>query len=146
MKKRGSKKPQKSSLPSQLNRLKKQLQRVTARLASTEQEVSRAQEQQAATSEILRVISSAPKDVHRVLNVIADNAARLSGSYDAMIRLVDGDMLRIVAHHGPVPEAVLARPIDANSASGRAVVEHKIIHIEDLLALPPTEFPDGRAD
>ena len=146
MEKRGIKKAKKPPTIAELNRLTKELQSVTVRLESREREFLQAQEQQAATSEILRVISSAPTDLHRILNVIASDAARLSGSYDAMIRLVEGNVLRIVAHHGPVPEAVAERPLDLNSASGRAVVERKVIHIEDLLALAPTEFPDAQAD
>jgi GAF domain-containing protein len=103
-------------------------------------------EQQTATSEILSVISSSPTDIQPVLNVIAENAARICGSYDAMIRLVEGNVLRLVAHHGPVLEAVLERPIDRQSASGRAVVDRQIIHIEDLLALTGEEFPDAQTD
>ncbi|MGB7949580.1 MAG: GAF domain-containing protein [Candidatus Binatia bacterium] len=146
MENRAIKKPKKAPRPDELSRLKKELQKVRGQLVCSERESSQAKEQQAAASEILGAISNAPTDVHRVLNIIADHAARLCCSYDAMIRLVEGDVLRIVAHHGPVPEAVAARPIDSNSASGRAVVECKVIHIEDLLALEPTEFPDAQAD
>ena len=59
-------------------------------------------EQQTATSEILGVIASSPTDIQPVLDVVAENAARLCGSYDAVIRLVEGDMLRLAAHYGPV--------------------------------------------
>ena len=110
------------------------------------QELKEALEQQTATSEILGVIASSLTDVQPVLNVVAENAARICGSYDAMIRLVNGNVLRIVAHHGSVPEAVLDRPIDRQSASGRAVVDRQIVHIEDLLALTGTEFPDAQTD
>ena len=99
------------------------------------QELTEALQQQTATSEILGVIASSPTNIQPVLDVIAENAARVCGSYDAMIRLVEGNLLRVVAHQGPVPEAVLERPIDRQSASGRAVVDRQIIHIEDLLAL-----------
>ena len=110
------------------------------------QQLTEALQQQTATSDILGVIASSPTDIQPVLDVIAENAARVCGSYDAMIRLVEGNRLRVVAHHGPVPEAVLERPIDRQSASGRAVVDRQIIHIEDLLALTGEEFPEAQAD
>jgi GAF domain-containing protein len=109
-------------------------------------ELKESLEQQTATNEILGVIASSPTDVQPVLDLVAENAARICGSYDAIIRLVEGNILRVVAHHGPVREAVLERPIDRQSASGRAVVDRQIIHIEDLLALTEEEFPDAQAD
>ena len=65
------------------------------------QELTESLEQQTATSEILGVIASSPTDIQPVLDVIAENAARVCDSYDAMIRLVEGNLLRVVAHFGP---------------------------------------------
>src|SRR5262249_25012813 len=48
-------------------------------------ELKESLEQQTATSEILGVIASSPTDVQPVLNTIAENAARVCGSYDALI-------------------------------------------------------------
>ena len=115
-------------------------------IRTLKRELADALEQQAATSEILRVIAGSPTDLQPVLNMVAENAARICGSYDAMIRLISGNVLRVVAHYGPVPEAVPERTIDRQSASGRAVVDRQIIHIEDLLALSGMEFPDAQAD
>ena len=110
------------------------------------QELKELLEQQTATSEILGVIASSPTDIQPVLDVIAENATRVCGSYDAIIRLIHGDSLHLVAHHGPVPPGVLDRPIDRASVNGRAVIDRQIIHIDDLLALTDTEFPGARAD
>src|SRR5215471_18416608 len=66
-------------------------------------ELAEAREQQAATAEILRVISSAPMNLHRAFAQIAASAARLCNAYDATIFQVDGDLLRLVAHHGAIP-------------------------------------------
>ena len=63
------------------------------------QELKESLEQQTATSEILGVIASSPTDIQPVVDTIAENAARVCGSYDAMIRLVRGDLLHAVAHH-----------------------------------------------
>src|SRR5262245_60751186 len=66
-------------------------------------ELAEAREQQAATAEILRVISSAPTNLERAFAEITATAARLCDAYDATINLVDGEVLRLVAHHGPIP-------------------------------------------
>ena len=85
------------------------------------QELKESLEQQTATSEILGVIASSPTDIQPVLDTIAENAARVCDANDAAIRLAEGDMLRLVAHHGPIPRfAASERPIDRDSVS-RAV-------------------------
>src|SRR5437867_9382705 len=109
-------------------------------------ELAEAREQQTATSEMLRVIASSPTDIQPVLDAIAESAARLCSAKDAAIRLVEGNVLRLAAHHGPIPFfAASELPIDRGSVTGRAVVDGQLIHVEDLLSLPPTEFPDVRA-
>ena len=106
------------------------------------QELKEALEQQTATSEILGVIASSPTDIQPVLDTIAENAARVCNANDASIRLAEGNMLRLAAHHGPIPFFAAAElPIDRDSVVGRALVERQLIHIEDLLAVVATEFP-----
>jgi hypothetical protein len=107
-------------------------------------ETKEALEQQMATSEILRVIASSPTDLQPVMNVVAENAARVCGGRDSIIFRVNGDDLRVVARHGPLPGALRlgeTRPLTRDSVSGRAVAERRTIHIDDLRALPETEFP-----
>ena len=108
------------------------------------QELKESLEQQTATSEILGVIASSPTDIQPVLDTIAENAARVCGSYDAVIRLVEGKILRLAAHYGPVePGFGVEQPLTRGSAGGRAVIDQKIIHIEDLKAVVTTEFPEA---
>ena len=103
-------------------------------------------EQQTATSEILGVIASSPTDIQPVLDTIAESAARVCNANDAAIRLVEGNMLRLAAHHGPIPMfAASELPIDRDSMAGRAVVERQRIHIDDLLSVAATEFPRTQA-
>ena len=108
------------------------------------QELKESLEQQTATSEILGVIASSPTDIQPVLDIIAENAARVCGSYDALIRLVEGDKLRLVAHYGPLePGFDLEQPLTHDSVGGRAVLDRELIHIEDLMAVAATEFPEA---
>ena len=99
-------------------------------------------EQQTATSEILGVIASSPTDIQPVLDTIAESAARVCNANDAAIRLAEGNMLRLAAHHGPIPMLAASElPIDRDSVVGRAVVDRQLIHIDDLFSVSATEFP-----
>jgi hypothetical protein len=62
-------------------------------------------EQQAATSEILTVISRSPANVQPVLDTIVRAAVKLCNSHDAVVLLRDSDRLRIAAHHGHLAAA-----------------------------------------
>src|SRR5262249_47777005 len=62
---------------------------------------------------------------------------------DAVIRLVEGNVLRLAAHQGAIPFFAAQRPIDRRSVSGRAVTDRQLIHIEDLLSVAATQFPES---
>jgi signal transduction histidine kinase len=103
-------------------------------------ELAEAREQQAATAEILRVISNSPADPQRVFREIAASAARLCDAYDAVIRQVDGEVLRIVAHHGPIATTEMV-PLVRGHIQGRAVLDRQTIHVGDLQS--QTEYPES---
>ena len=75
-------------------RLFQELTEKSADLEKSNSELRESLEQQTATSEILGVIASSPTDVQPVLDVVAENAARLCDATDAVIHRIDGDKLR----------------------------------------------------
>ena len=109
------------------------------------QEVKEALEQQTATSEILGVIASSPTDIQPVLDAIAESAARVCNADDASIRIVEGNILRLMTHKGSIPFLMTHElPITHGSVAGRAVIDNELIHIEDMgTSLNRTEFPDA---
>jgi len=60
-------------------------------------------EQQAATSEVLRVISRSPTDVQPVFDMIAESAARLCKAQFCFVDRFDGQLLHFVAHRSLPP-------------------------------------------
>ena len=111
------------------------------------QELKESLEQQTATSEILGVIASSPTDIQPVLNTIAENAARVCGSYDAVIRLVEGKSTETGSPLWPRSTRGfgLERPLTHDSAIGRAVIDREVVHIEDLTAVVTTDVPGALA-
>jgi len=111
-----------------------------------ERELAEAREQQTASAEILAAISSSPTDHHRVFAEIAASAARLCDGYNAGIFCLDGDHLRLLAHHGPIPAVGPigdgALPLTRGFPSTRAVLDRQTLHVADLQA-ETTEYPEG---
>jgi len=107
-------------------------------------ELSEALEQQTATSEILGVIAASPTDIQPVLQAVAESACRICEAYDSVIRLCEGELLRVRAHHGPIPVDFGGSPIGRGWVTGRAFVDREPVHVHDLQAAAD-EFPDGSA-
>ena len=105
-------------------------------------ELNEAHEQQAATSEVLEIIGHSTFDLQSVLESLLEKAVRLCGADRGFIFTQDGDVYRFAANYGHSAEFVekIAKryPItqDRGSASGRAILERRVVHIPDILADP----------
>src|SRR5262249_20633908 len=96
-------------------------------------ELKESLEQQTATSEILGVIASSPTDIQPVLDTIAQSAARVCGSDDATIRLIEGDTVSLVAHYGTIPPGLARRPLGSRTPGQEAILHRRTVHIPDVL-------------
>ena len=145
------------ALADQFNTAAAQLQESYAtleqRVEERTRELSESLDQQTATSEILRVISSSPTDVQPVFDAVALSAARFCNAQNVVIFRVDGDVATSVSAVGPFYEQALRAlggapqiiiPISRGSVIGRAITDRTTVHIHDLAAEPEEEFPVGR--
>src|SRR5262249_18592786 len=101
-------------------------------------ELGEAREQQTATSEILRVISSSPTDIQPVFATIIRRAVQLSGARRGTLFRFDGALVHLVAHHNQPAEALASlqrwypmRPA-RNQVSGRAILSRSVAEIQDV--------------
>jgi two-component system NtrC family sensor kinase len=111
------------------------------KIALLTRELSEALEREGATSEVLKVISRSEFDLQSVLDSLLQDAVRLCGADRGFIYRQDGEVYRVAASCGHSPEfieIVKRHPIhrDRSSATGRAVLERRVIHIHDILADP----------
>jgi two-component system, NtrC family, sensor kinase len=122
-------------------RLFTELQEKNRALTEAHRQVTEALEQQTATADILRVISSSPADLQPVLDTVVESAARYCGATDAQIWRRDGEGLRLVAHHGPLASPTgRVLPIARETITALSVLEQRVVHVPDIAAVA-AEFP-----
>jgi two-component system NtrC family sensor kinase len=104
-------------------------------------DLSESLEQQTATSEVLKVISSSASDLQAVFDTMAENAVRLCEAERGYIFRFDGKLLRAVASYNVGPENwefVHSNPIapGRHSISARAALERRTVQVPDVQADP----------
>ena len=103
-------------------------------------ELRQSLEQQTATSEVLRVVSSSPGDLQPVFAAMLENSVRICGANFGNLLLYENDAYRMVAMHN-APEAYASlrtstRVIRASpeTALGRVAATKELVQITDLLS------------
>jgi len=122
----------------------------TDEVESLRRSLSEALEQQTATSEVLKVISRSPTDVQPVFDTIVQSAVRLCQSRYCIVWSVEGEQLRIVAHHGVSAAGLeeLGRrypaALNAPYNSVRSVRERAVIQLTGAQTNPTITEPQRR--
>ena len=102
-------------------------------------ETKEALEQQTATADILRVISSSPTDVQPVFDTIARNSVRLCNGRFGAVFTFDGKIMGVGAMEQPDPEArrmflsAFPQPITPTTPSAIAILERRVVNVRDML-------------
>jgi two-component system, NtrC family, sensor kinase len=103
-------------------------------------DLTEALEQQTATSEVLKVISSSLNDLSPVFETIGQRAEKLCDAEISVISMVDGDLIRLVSINGIAEEGVevvrRAYPmrLDNETVTARAIRSSAICHVPDVLS------------
>jgi len=105
-------------------------------------EAAEVREQQAATAEILQVISNSPSDVQPVFDTIVRHAVALCDCVFANVFRYDGEQLHFAASHNlPAQYVDMLRrkypmPPDRSQVSGRVMLTKAVARMEDAAADP----------
>src|SRR5262245_9884932 len=105
------------------------------------QELADAHRREAATAEVLRAINRSTFNLQDVLDSLVKTAVQLTGAETGLILRQDGEVYRAAAIYDPDPERSEAArqspaPKGRQSATGRAVLERRVVHIHDVLDDP----------
>src|SRR5262245_59075968 len=119
---------------------RRDLPKTEAGAARFQRERDEALEQQTASAEVLRVISSSPGELGPVFDAILENATRICQARFGTLSLYDGEAYQTVALHNPPPQFATRKgeTIRPHPQSGLAYVAKtkKVAHIDDIRTRP----------
>jgi GAF domain-containing protein len=117
-------------------------------IARLTRELNEAQERQAATTGLLKVISQSAFSLQIVLDALVQSAARLCDAEMASLVHPEGSVYRFLASYGYPQELIEfmeTHPVQLGrgTVTGRTVIERKPVQIPDVLADPEFTFTEG---
>ncbi|MGA7254784.1 MAG: GAF domain-containing protein, partial [Pseudolabrys sp.] len=105
-------------------------------------ELSESLEQQTATSEVLKVISSSPGELEPVFETMLANATQICGAEFGLLYRSEGDLFRTVSLYGAPPAFAEQRRLNPmlrpspGTALGRVAATKEMVQISDVQAEP----------
>jgi GAF domain-containing protein len=139
---RSALKPKGRNTPKPLSNRRSSADDSESEVAQLKRGLHEAVEQQTATAEILRVISSSPGALQPVFEAILENATRICEAKFGNLWLREGDKFRIVALYGGSPEYreyLFAEPLvvlDPQDATNRLANNREVVQIDDISKAP----------
>jgi signal transduction histidine kinase len=129
-------KPAKANGESKRPVARKSRKREDSKVADLEKRLAEAVDQQTATAEILRVISSSPTDVQPVFDAIVAHAVRLCDGQFGVVYRCESKIVSLAAHHNLTEEGLdwlrqrFPRPL--SQLSTRAILDERVVQISDF--------------
>ena len=137
-----------ADLLAEIRALRDRVAALTRENAELQGALTQASHRDSATSEILRVISSSPADLQPVFEAIVDSTHRLCDAAFSIVYRFDGQLVSVAADRYVAPEgsrvlrSLYPAPASRDHIVGRAVLERRIVHSENLP--DDAEFPGNR--
>jgi signal transduction histidine kinase/CheY-like chemotaxis protein len=130
-----------TGLRSKTTKARTSVDRLRAANADLKKKLAEALEQQAATSEVLQVISSLPGELEPVFQAMLANATRICGAKFGLLYRIEGDSARIISKLG-IPQAFAEylkrgphRPplnrVSPLTPIGRVIQSRQLVHLAD---------------